>query len=1091
MTERLENNWREERLKFIVPPELIHSVVRGEPMETLSGRKLFKTLYRDSKEYPRKYALAIALIEDRRYIDVKFLLNNFVVAGNLITPEVEQMREDLSARVEDALVERKRAEEELKRFAKDLAENKTVEAQTFNKIVNCFGPSRVIDILYRSRPDFKGIPVERVAGFLSDYIGDYLLRKRPFSFGDVKTVAGYLSEPNFPEDLLEVMKNNCLDFYNSIKREFPDQDYDRIVTDFFDSLELDLKDVDSPLLAPILARARDYYKACIMQEKPPQIVNALKEGREFPDINQRINIQEIKEKRRVLIADEMGLGKSASAILAKETLGIGQALVVVPSNVISTWQRFLSDEVGEDDKQIGYFRKGMAPKVLVVEQPSDLQAPDVGTFDYIIVSHERLNGGYTENLEALDFGMLVVDEAHKLKNLLEGVRAQNLLRLSTRAEERDSYVVLMSGTPVPNKVRDVAMIIRLLYPEEFRSIDDKELLRRIINGELVDIRNLLVPRMQMKLLEESIEMPELTEEVVKFDLSEEEKAIYEVLLEDDEITAPDKIKILRQFLMNPRILGITPEISGLKIVQLREHLKRTLQDKDKVVVFVNEYVEGIIRGDGKIITDLGLTDDVEVRLIMGGVSNEERDKIQEDLNTSSKKMVVFVNGDTSDVGVDFSGAEDIVFYNEPWTRYEKRQQLARGYREGLDHPLTSATFIARGTIEEGIHIYTEAKYKAVEKLLKGIPISEIEKRMLKKDEEKEKKEEPDLEVNPELARYYFSAWHRMLRIFGHAKELGEPDFYKFVGEHGKSYADTYQELGARSYQANACRVSATVIDAMVREAGQNPADLAILDVASGPEMLKRHAPREYQEQIASLDINPHHFAGGRGRGIMGSFLALPVVPNSVDYLNLSLAFHYTRFLPTKGEYERLELLMEMNRVLKTGGRAVLNLIYNREMKDMEKFVDVLGALGFRYVEEYSDIVEAERQYRSSVVTVEKVGEPEGDLKMIVSELGGERLKGIKFGKGNLRFGNSRKILSEFDLRGRHFQVDFNSVDRQIFEEELETIREAEGLKAKYGGIKQIPSEEVATHGFVRVMMGGKRYMLFRKLKKGEGGVIIK
>ena len=65
----------------------------------------------------------------------------------------------------------------------------------------------------------------------------------------------------------------------------------------------------------------------------------------------------------------------------------------------------------------------------------------------------------------------------------------------------------------PNKVGDIAMVLKLLYPEKFEDISNKELTRQILNGDVLDLRSLLVSRMQMKSLAESIEMPLLHEEL--------------------------------------------------------------------------------------------------------------------------------------------------------------------------------------------------------------------------------------------------------------------------------------------------------------------------------------------------------------------------------------------------------------------------------------------------------------------------------------------------------------------------------------------------------------------------------------------------
>ena len=327
------------------------------------------------------------------------------------------------------------------------------------------------------------------------------------------------------------------------------------------------------------------------------------------------------------------------------------------------------------------------------------------------------------------------------------------------------------------------MALKLLYPERFGEASNKELTSQIINGDILDLRALLVPRMQMKSLAESIKMPGLEEVVHRVELSKDEQEMYEVLLEEDELTASQKLQFLRKFNLNPQLLDAAPDINGSKIRAVGESLKQTFEGKDKVVMYVNGYIEGIIRGSNTIVDALGLPEGVEVYTIEGKVKKDQRNIIQQKLQDSSGKMLVLVSGQTADVGVDFSGAQEVYFYNEPWTEYDKKQQLGRVYRPGLKEDLTVRTFINAGTIEEGIHSYIRSKYLAVEKILKGVPISELEREMLQKSE---KQNSPNLEVNPELAEYYFSSWDRMMKIYAYVKELGEPDFVKFLANTGEN-----------------------------------------------------------------------------------------------------------------------------------------------------------------------------------------------------------------------------------------------------------------------------------------------------------------
>jgi len=759
--------------------------------------------------------------------------------------------------------------EDLTNLLHDLSEGQSLESQYFQSLISLFGAERAVDILYQQRPEYKKLPVPYVKSALADYLGEFLLVKGGFSLDSLEKGAPFLAHASFKEGLTEVIKNDCLRLLNHLSRMTPDEVNASAAAEYIAHIRQETADFSTPELEEILGEVEAYYQLLFENiHKPDCFVDQLDNGRRFPDINQRINVQEIAFKHKMLIADDMGTGKSASAIMAKEIIGIKQALVVVPSNVVSIWQDYLSDKIGDDGSQIGYFKEGQEPRVLIVNSLEDLTNASPDDYDYIVISQERLNENYTDALTDFDYDMLIVDEMHKLKNVSSGKRSENLIKLAEYIEGEGKYLALLSGTPVPNKIGDIALTLKLLYPERFGDTDNKKLVSQILSGDMLDLRGLLVPRMQMKSLAENIDMPELYETTQLVELSDQEKEIYDILIEEDELSASEKLITLRQFAMNPRILDATPSIVGSKATQVGEALGATFLQKDKVVMFVNGYIEGVMRGEDTIIQDLSLPEDVEVLTIDGSVSKERRIEIQSELQAVNKKMLLIVSGQTADTGVDFSAAEAVYHYNEPWSIYDKQQQTARVYRPGLKSDLVVQTFVTEGTIEHGIHQYIDSKYHAVEKLLRGVPISEVEKGML---QQAEKEADPNIEVSPELAKYYFSSWDKMMKIYGHVKELGEEDFRKFLARYDKDYADSYADLaGSRSYQANVSRLSGSIIKEMVQEKKQEVQKVRILDMASGPEVLRRHAVEDLAPNVISIDINRQHFNGIGGKKAVGS-----------------------------------------------------------------------------------------------------------------------------------------------------------------------------------------------------------------------------
>ncbi len=1070
----------------------------AKAVDTVLGNPEFPTLYPASTMVENKYSLAYALIQDGRIQNPTFLLDGLVPTQAALSqssvPE-EQKQEAvekgklLKESLTNLMVEKglippqqwtaKKATQEADRYI--------TNNQKLKDYVSFFGTSNAVDILYRLHPQFRGVPHDRVKGMIAEYLGDFLLQSGPLVLTDVKKALPFLSEPNLRQGLVEVWKRDVLHKISDVRRAGEVHDEQGMLDTVFAEYRQQAEGIDDEVFQAVFEDIRSYYSSIFDIQKPAQMVDSLNGGRPFPDLNQRINIKEIEEKKRLLIADEMGLGKTASAILAKETLGVKNALVIAPSNVISVWQNFLSDRVNDEGKPIGYFKQGAAPRVLTVSDVGELEGINPEDYDYILLSQERLNDSHMESLQNLDIGMLIVDEFHKLKNLREGVRAGHLVSLAEKMEGENKYVALLSGTPIPNKVEDIAIALKLLYPDQFENTDNATLIKSIIQGDIVDIRNLLLPRMQAKVLAESLPMPELTETTKNYELEGIEKDIYEELLNDDELSSTVKLQMLRQFLLNPDLVDPTPGLTGKKIEEFDVHLNAELERKDKIVVFVNDYTNGVIRGEKSMLAKLHIPDGVEVEIIDGPVGQEDRQRIQQRMRDHDGKMVVFVSGQTADVGVDFSSAESVDFYNESWSKFDKRQQLARGYRPGVKNPIDSATFIGSGTIEEGIHRYIAIKERAIMKLLKGIPTTEIEKQLLEKGEHEIDK---SLGVNPELAEYYFSSWDRMNKIFAYVKEKGEDSFVDFLRQYADQYAGAYVDLGSRSYQANAGRVCGTIIDRMAREAGHASDSVRILDIASGPEMLRSHIPDVYKDNVLSLDINKHHFKNVAGDAVTASFLNLPVRDESFDYANLSLAWTYTSFAPSKGNFERIEALAEANRVLKKGGKLLVNNIYSLDLKNEKLFEEIVWSLGFKVVPNYSGEVSQDSSYSSRVITLEKVEYPGLSPQEIAELVGRDHYDGLKFARTDKKLKDTRKVIEEFTLNGEVIPVQLNEADQRILQAEKEITASGIALKEQYGSIEAIPKADIVENNFVRILVG-KRYILFKKVPEASGAVVIR
>jgi SNF2 family DNA or RNA helicase/ubiquinone/menaquinone biosynthesis C-methylase UbiE len=997
--------------------------------------------------------------------------------------ENQKKRDDIEERKtlkSNLIEERKKTKDSLDKFLHEVVAM-SPETLDFRKLLGLFGAGCMLDLLFAFHPEFKRLPVEYLKNELAKYLGDYMIVRSGNVLQDVELALPYLGEKSFQDSLFTVIKEDAIHYYQTEKKKHKEKEDTRILDEYITLLRdkailfhnEDFTSVVSRVEAYLFSLTNDFHK-------PESIVDEVSQGRTFPDLNQTINIKEVRDGKRVLIGDEMGMGKSASAILSKEYLGVGTALVVVPSNVISTWHRYLSDAIGPDGKQLGYFKKGCAPKVLELESVEDIELITSGEYDYVLISHEKFKEEYAERLKNQPIEMVIIDEVHKFKNVTDGKRSQALLDLMQEFKDREAYTVLLSGTPVPNKIKDLAITLKLLYPEEFGGMDTNILVSSIIKGDNINLRDLLFKKTQMKKLTESVEMPEKTEQDSFVTLSEKERELYELLLEDDELTATEKLQTLRQFCLNPRKIFPDVEIESSKVQEARDAILSHFETKNKMVFFVNGYIDGIIRGENSIIEQLQLPEDITVKIIDGDVSKDERTEIERDIKYMTQgKILLVLSGMAADVGVDFSSAEGVYFYNEPWTKFDKMQQQARVYRPGLTHDITVDTSLVEGSIEEGIHYYLEMKYKAIMKLLEGVPLSEIEQSMLLFDEKVEGIKTIDGDQG--LAEEWLqSPVNRLNRFFGATKEIGEDKFMGFLEKYGEEYAEYYADMGTRGFQANTARLVTALIKRYREEKGLH-GEITILDVASGPEMLAKKVPENEKDNVFSLDINSAHFKEGTGRQVVAGFTALPIRDSSVDYLNMSLAIHYSTFRPSKKEFERLEVFGEIARVLKVGGRATINLVYSLEWKNKKELGELLEKLGLKIVEACTGTATSGSNFASECLTFEK--REDVNLKEKLQQLQDgdyELLKGLKLSTQSTRkLKKSQEVTNRFSLNGKIFEANLNQEDVRLLVEQEHIQEEGKLLIQEYGDAGSIPKRELLKRSILRYVSGSK-YKLVKK-----------
>lgn len=188
---------------------------------------------------------------------------------------------------------------------------------------------------------------------------------------------------------------------------------------------------------------------------------------------------------RALIADDMGVGKTLQAIGIMAMLPKARPVVVIsPTNVQRNWEREIAQALPEfrkpgktlQDCERGASRCSRNVVVLQGGQGHNKIVP--GQPNVYIVSWDSLSK-YVDAFLRVGVKLVIADEADYAKTppgSRQGGRAAALIKLS----DATRYVVLLTGTPMPNRPEEIYVLMRALNRSNWGTEDD--FLRQYFKG---------------------------------------------------------------------------------------------------------------------------------------------------------------------------------------------------------------------------------------------------------------------------------------------------------------------------------------------------------------------------------------------------------------------------------------------------------------------------------------------------------------------------------------------------------------------------------------------------------------------------------
>lgn len=377
---------------------------------------------------------------------------------------------------------------------------------------------------------------------------------------------------------------------------------------------------------------------------------------------QTFGVKYAVHQKRTLLGDEMGLGKTVQAIAAmaaRKADGGHHFMVVCPASVLVNWcreiQKFSTMEVtkihGNDEEALLHWRENGDIAVTTYESISRFELP-----------------------EKFKISMVVTDEAHYVKNP-ETQRTKALLKLLEKTE----YALLMSGTPLENRVEEMCFLVSCLQPEIGKTL---ERVKFVSTAE--QFRQQLAPVYLRRTRENVLqELPDLIEKEQWCVLGEREQKDYRDAVLSGNFMAIRQVSWQVDDLKN-----------SSKAARLLELCDQAREQKRKVIVF--SFFRTTIE---KVIALLG---DRCMEPITGSISPQRRQEIVDEFGKAEDGAVLVSQVQAGGTGLNIQSASVIIFCEPQIKPSIENQAISRAYRMGQVRDVLVYRLLADETIDERI-----------------------------------------------------------------------------------------------------------------------------------------------------------------------------------------------------------------------------------------------------------------------------------------------------------------------------------------------------------------------------------------------------
>ena len=405
---------------------------------------------------------------------------------------------------------------------------------------------------------------------------------------------------------------------------------------------------------------------------------------------QEFGTQFMISQNRVILGDEMGLGKTIQALAAITHVANVEAasrfMVVAPASLLANWEREVEA------------RTDLNTHIIQGPNRDRHMANWLKSGGIAITSFSSLIR--VRRLDEMAVDYLVVDEAHYVKNP-ESKRSKAVAKLSQNAER----MVLMSGTPLENRVEEFKNLVRVTDPPFFHGLDGSQMASK--HAFRSAVAPLYLRRNQEDVLKELPQRLELEEWV---DLGAVEKRAHR------EAVSGRNMMGMRQ----AAIFGDGP--TSAKLERLEDILTTYEADGQKVIVF--SYFLGALDAVQSIVPRSFRID--------GSLSASGKLAEADQFGAVAGHAVLVSQITAGGVGLNLHAASVVVLMEPQFKPTTEWQAIARAHRMGQARRVTVHRILARNCVDESLYELVGVKAKifddfARESLLKEATSASIDR----------------------------------------------------------------------------------------------------------------------------------------------------------------------------------------------------------------------------------------------------------------------------------------------------------------------------------------------------------------------------